>query len=417
MDEDLKTIQDELGELQGNIKEFRKQADELEKAGKSAATERAKIAELGQKHGALIEELQAKLIEIDNLSKRLDEFAVKAERIGANQGVETLKAEVDKAHEQMFVNRVSVMKGQLREEEIREYYNNLPVEVRDMLAGVDATGGMMIPENMAQRIIEKFIDINPVRANATVVTISQGNQWTEFREKDHPTPENVGETGTASEDEVEFVEHDIKVHHIRSVVPISDTLLADVPAMQGLVERIVGRKFLQLESQNFVTGNDVLKARGFAHNIQASSNDSDVWSVTGAGTQLVAANDFMTLIKDVDNVYWPNGKFFMNQTTWGNVLNLVDSNGAYMLRNLEAAPALTIRGFPVVIMNTIANEGDDVYPVFFGDMMQAYVVVDRSGIVLLRDPYTDYPVDKFKFSKRVGGRVVCPAALRALKTT
>lgn len=413
MDEELKK---EFSELVENVEGLRKRADKLESEGKSSTEERAKIAELGKDMGAAIEKMQAIEARQEETNKRIDKLMVKNERIVANATKEDRAAVVTEKHEEAFAKRVRMLAGVDTPTVYRDFMED--VETRDMLAGVDTTGGFLIPTPMSSRIIEKFIDINPVRQEATVVSITASGSWKEFREIDYPEPENEGETTTAAEDEVEFVEHEIKVHPIRSVVPISDVLVADVPAMTGLIERIVGRKFQRLESQNFVTGNDVKRARGFAFNIQAASNESDVWSVTGSGTQLVAANDFMALIKDVDFIHWPNGKFFMNQTTWGNVLNLKDSvAGNYLLRNLEAAPSFIIRGFPVVIMNTIANEGNDVYPVFFGDMRQAYVIVDRSGIVLLNDPYTDYPVNKMKFSKRVGGRIVDPHALRALKTT
>lgn len=47
-----------------------------------------------------------------------------------------------------------------------------------------------------------------------------------------------------------------------------------------------------------------------------------------------------------------------------------------------------------------------------GDFKTAYKIVDRSGINIMRDPYTEKPFVKFYAVKRVGGDVVNPKAIK-----
>ena len=44
-------------------------------------------------------------------------------------------------------------------------------------------------------------------------------------------------------------------------------------------------------------------------------------------------------------------------------------------------------------------------PVAFGDWKQAYTIVDRAGVRVLRDPYSSKPFVLFYTTKRVGGDI------------
>ena len=50
-----------------------------------------------------------------------------------------------------------------------------------------------------------------------------------------------------------------------------------------------------------------------------------------------------------------------------------------------------------------------------GDLKRAYKIVDRVGIRILRDPFSNKPYVGFYTTKRVGGGVVVSEALKILK--
>jgi HK97 family phage major capsid protein len=51
----------------------------------------------------------------------------------------------------------------------------------------------------------------------------------------------------------------------------------------------------------------------------------------------------------------------------------------------------------------------------FADFKRAYQIVDREGIRILRDPFTDKPFVKFYTTKRVGGDVVNFEAIKLMR--
>ena len=59
----------------------------------------------------------------------------------------------------------------------------------------------------------------------------------------------------------------------------------------------------------------------------------------------------------------------------------------------------------------------DKLAIALGDFKSEYKIVDRTGINLMRDPYTEKPFVKFYAVKRVGGDVVNPSAVKLAKFT
>ena len=54
-------------------------------------------------------------------------------------------------------------------------------------------------------------------------------------------------------------------------------------------------------------------------------------------------------------------------------------------------------------------------PIAFGDFGRGYLIVDRAGVRVLRDPYTAKPYVLFYTTKRVGGGVQNFDAIKLLK--
>ena len=54
-------------------------------------------------------------------------------------------------------------------------------------------------------------------------------------------------------------------------------------------------------------------------------------------------------------------------------------------------------------------------PLAFGDFRRGYLIVDRTGVRVLRDPFTNKPYVHFYTTKRVGGGLLNPEMLRVLR--
>ena len=77
--------------------------------------------------------------------------------------------------------------------------------------------------------------------------------------------------------------------------------------------------------------------------------------------------------------------------------------------------AVLLLGYPVVESEDMPAIATDSYSVAFGDFRRGYLIVDRVGIRVLRDPYSSKPYVLFYTTKRVGGGVQDFDAIKLLK--
>ena len=72
-------------------------------------------------------------------------------------------------------------------------------------------------------------------------------------------------------------------------------------------------------------------------------------------------------------------------------------------------------GFPLAEAEEMPNIAPDATAIAFGDFGRGYLIVDRMGIRVLRDPYTAKPYVLFYTTKRVGGGMQDFEAIKLLK--
>src|SRR5215211_36415 len=72
-------------------------------------------------------------------------------------------------------------------------------------------------------------------------------------------------------------------------------------------------------------------------------------------------------------------------------------------------------GFPVVEAEDMPDMAANAMALAFGDFRRGYLVVDRAGVRVLRDPYSAKPYVLFYTTKRVGGGIQDYDAIKLLK--
>jgi HK97 family phage major capsid protein len=72
-------------------------------------------------------------------------------------------------------------------------------------------------------------------------------------------------------------------------------------------------------------------------------------------------------------------------------------------------------GYPIVEAESMPALAPDSLAIAFGDFMRGFLVVDRIGIRVLRDPFTAKPYVLFYTTKRVGCGVQDFNAIKLLK--
>jgi HK97 family phage major capsid protein len=185
----------------------------------------------------------------------------------------------------------------------------------------------------------------------------------------------------------------------------------------------VEQAFAVQEGAAFVSGDGSNKPKGFL-SYTAVANGSWTWGnigyvASGAAGDFASSNPsdaLVDLIYAVKAGYRQNGAFVMNRKTQAAIRKFKDDGGDY----LWAPPAVaggraSLMTFPVVEAEDMPDIAANSLSIAFGDFGRGYLVVDRSGVRVLRDPFTAKPYVLFYTTKRVGGGVQDFDAIKVMK--
>jgi HK97 family phage major capsid protein len=106
----------------------------------------------------------------------------------------------------------------------------------------------------------------------------------------------------------------------------------------------------------------------------------------------------------------------MNRRTQSAIRGFRDSAGNSIWKPPTGVGQLaTLMNFPVAEAEAMPNIAANSVSVRFGDFLRGYLIVDRAGVRILRDPYSAEPDVLFYTTKRVGGCVQGFAAIKGLR--
>lgn len=296
-------------------------------------------------------------------------------------------------------------------------------ETKALSVGSDPDGGYVVDPDTSGRIIMKQYETSPVRQYASVQVISTDALEGLF-DLDEAASGWVSETGSRAETSTpQLKAWRIPVHEQYAEPRATQKLLDDAYIdMESWLAAKVAEKFSRVENAAFVSGDGVGKPRGFLTYTAGSTNPGNIVQfATGVNGGFAAApaggDKLISMVYGLKTNYRNNGVWFMNRATTGGVRLLKNSDGSYIWQPAIAAgqPA-TLLGYPVATFDDMADyTTTGALAIAFGDLAQAYQIVDRLGIRVLRDPFTAKPYVKFYTTKRVGGDVVNFEAINILK--
>ena len=181
--------------------------------------------------------------------------------------------------------------------------------------------------------------------------------------------------------------------------------------------------FAAQETTAFVSGDGINKPKGFlSYDIVAEAGHG--WGeigyvASGAAGAFAASNPadrLIDLIYAPRARYRPNGRFVMNRRTVSTVRKFKDADGNYIWQPAtRAGETASLLGYPVTEIETMPDIAADSAAIAFGDFQRGYLIVDRAGVRVLRDPYSAKPYVLFYTTKRVGGGVQNFDAIKVMK--
>ena len=298
------------------------------------------------------------------------------------------------------------------------------LEQKALSAGSGPDGGYVVPFEIESEIGRRLSLLSPIRSVASVRTIGAGTYRKPFMKTGPATGWAAETAARAQTDSPVLAEMNFPAMELYAMPAATQALLDD--AQVNLEEWIAGEvdiAFAEQESTAFVTGDGIARPKGFlaypkvAESAWTWDKVGYVATGTAGGFDASSPSDaLLDLVYALKGGYRQNAVFVMNRRTQSAVRKLKDENGTY----LWAPPAgagqqASLMGFPIVESEDMPDIADGTFPIAFGDFRRFYLVVDRAGVRVLRDPYSAKPYVLFYTTKRVGGGIQDFDAAKLLK--
>ena len=290
--------------------------------------------------------------------------------------------------------------------------------------GADAEGGFVAPREWDRTITDELIEISQFRSIAAVQTIS-GNGFKKLFNLRGTASGWVGESAARPETATPtFGSMDFPTGEIYANPAATQQMLDDGEVnLEAWLAGEVATEFAYQEGLAFISGTG---ANGRPHGIltyvtggaNAAANPlGAITTVNSGAAAALTADGIVNLTYALPSAFAGNARFVMNRDTHGKVRLLKDGQNNYLWQpSYQAGAPATLLGYGITEIPAMPNVAAASKSILFGDFARTYLIIDRVGTRILRDPFTNKPFVMFYTTKRVGGGVVNPEAMKALNT-
>jgi HK97 family phage major capsid protein len=169
--------------------------------------------------------------------------------------------------------------------------------------------------------------------------------------------------------------------------------------------RKVSDKFSRVENTGYMVGTGVGQPRGLLSYPAGTNNGQIEQVVSGAATDFTF-DGLINVQYALKDPYAANANWMFNRLGVRNVAKLKDGQSRYLWEpSKQKGEPSTLMGDSVYRAADMAAPGAGALMGAYGDFREAYTIVDRLGITVLRDPFTAKPFVLFYTRKRTGGDV------------
>ncbi len=349
---------------------------------------------------------------LDETRRMADDLALKAARPPIGGGC--VRTGVSREHAAAFESYVRKGEpGRLRD-----------LERKALSVGSDPDGGYLVPSETETAVNRALKDISPIRAISGIRQVSGSVYKRPFAISGADTGW-VAETAARPQTNAPtLAELSFPTMELYAMPAATSSLLDDsaVNIDEWLAEE-VHIAFAEQEGTAFVSGDGTNKPKGFL-DYTTVANDSWAWGnigfiATGQAGAFPSSDPgdvLIDLIYAVKSGYRANAHFVMNRATQSVIRKMKDGDGTYLWQpSANPGESPTLLGFPVAESEDMPDVAGGSFSLAYGDFRRGYLIVDRVGIRVLRDPYSAKPYVLFYTTKRVGGGVQDFEAIKLLK--
>lgn len=290
-------------------------------------------------------------------------------------------------------------------------------EQKSLIASQDTSGGYLVPEDMERAIIKAIIESTPLRQLARV-------RPTTSDKSRHPKRTGVfaaqwiQEQGTRTETTgLAWGIEEIPNHELYAFVDVSQRDLEDSAFnLEQELQEEFSEQFAVAEGVAFLKGTGVAQPEG----IITAAAATGIITRSTAAANVIAGNDLINAFYDIKDGYARNAAWLIRRATIASIRKLTATSGDYVWQpGLAADKPPTLLGAPYFESKDLDVEGAASRTIAVcGDFRRGYVISDRIGTSVLRDPFTQSNKGLVRFiaRRRVGGQVVLGEALVKIVT-
>jgi HK97 family phage major capsid protein len=301
------------------------------------------------------------------------------------------------------------------------------LESKAMSVISDPDGGYAVPSELSERIVSRQFDTTPMRQLATVMVVNS-DAVEMLRDTNDAEAQWLGEMDSRGDTEPgQFGRVRISVFELHAQPKATQKLLDDAHLnVEDWLTAKIAARFSRRENAAFVNGDGVTMPRGFAtYPTAATGDDARAWGTfehvpTGTSGAFAASNPADAIISLMNKLragYLPKASWLMPRAVADAIRKFKENTtNAYIWQpGLQAGQPAALLGYPVYLGEDMPAVSANSLSLAFGNFAEAYTIVDRIGLRILRDPFTAAPFVKFRCSKRVGGDVTNFEAVKLMK--
>lgn len=299
-------------------------------------------------------------------------------------------------------------------------------EAKSMNITTPQDGGYAVPEAIDQMIGTRLRDISPIRQVATVVQVGTAN-YRKLVATSGFASGWVAETALRPETNTpSFTEVSPPWGELYANPAATQTMLDDaVFDVESWLAGEISLEFAKQEGAAFISGNGANRPKGFLAYPTAATGDATRPFGTLQHVATGTAGNFPTsdpadklidLVHALRPAYRQGAVFLMNSATLARIRKFKDGEGNFLWRpSLAEGQPATLLGYPVIEAQDMPDIEADSYAIAFGNFAHGYVIAERTGTRILRDPYSNKPFVHFYATRRIGGAVVNSEAIKLMK--
>lgn len=415
---ELKEVKDAVEKLAKTFEQGRGEFDEKLKSAIDEQT--SEVKELVEKASA---DMESKYVELEEKQKKLN--ASLARKRFENMA-ETKKAiaykEGEKVREWMKDHKDN---PGAQVDLVKAIGSEVLNETKDLSVGDDTQAGYSVKPQIESMIDASVTELSVFRQNAQVITLTASDHIERLvNRKGGVGATRDGETERATNEDTgnpTLDEQKIFANFMRASVNVTQQLLDDTGfEIVSWIQSEAAEDFATREDVEFFigrdTGRNVNEMKGIL-TYAAGTSYGQIEQVNSGSSGAFTTDGLLQLAGSLKEAYHSNARFYAQRATiFTNLFTLKDGEDRYYLvPNWREGVQFTLLGYPIHMAPNMPAAAANSLSLAFGNFARGYTIVDRAGLSLMRDPYTGYPVVKFRFGKRTGGDVANFEAIKIQK--